>query len=82
MKICHIIVLVVLKSEVVTLNISGVFKVHHNVVLQLWNVRRTKNSPTTCKPAITHVVPCLALTLAVGWTTCLWRAVAVRRELT
>lgn len=69
---CGILVLVV------TWKTTGVLC----VVLQLWNVQRTKNSPTTLKPVTTHAFPCLVLTLAVGWMMRLWRAVAAQRELT
>lgn len=58
------------------------FSVNDNVVSQLLNVKRTKNSPMTCGPATIHAIPCLALTLAVLWMMLLWRAVVVWKELT
>lgn len=62
-----------------------VFKIFLNIYhncSQLCHVRRTRNSPTTCKPATTHAAPCLAPTPAADWTMLRWRAAAVRRELT
>lgn len=61
---------------------DAIFLVNHNVMSQLWHVRRIKNSPTTLKHATIRASPCLALTLAVGWMMRLWRAVAVQMELT
>lgn len=55
---------------------------NHNILSQRFNVRRTKNSPTACKPATTHAVPCLDLTPAVVWMMRLSRAVVVQRALT
>lgn len=55
---------------------------NHNVASQLWNVRRIKNSLTTCGPATTHAAPCLALTLAVWWMMLPWRDAGVPKELT
>lgn len=62
-----------------------VFRIFLNIYhtcSQLCHVRRTRNSPTTCRPATTHAAPCLDPTPAADWTMLQWRAAAVRRELT
>lgn len=56
--------------------------VNDRVVFQLRDVKRTRNSPTTCKSATALVSHYRGLTPAVDWTMRRWRAVAALRGLT